>query len=191
MSSQLRIYTRVIGADELTKLLKQLEPRYFRQAVRKGLNNGSKTILRQAKANVQVETGTLRRALGRKIVAHKKRTGYLAIIGPRMDAKRPTKTSSKRKVTFARKVRRARWVPRDEIATPYRYAHLVEKGTRPHAVGRGSSLRSGAQVGIRHPGAKPYPFLEPAYDSTRVSVSNDIRTQLQLALADIKKLRRK
>jgi hypothetical protein len=49
---------------------------------------------------------------------------------------------------------------RARIIDPAKYFHLVEKGARPHAVGRGSrldrmlksGLRRGAQSGRMHPG---------------------------------------
>ncbi|MCC6426280.1 MAG: HK97 gp10 family phage protein [Phycisphaerales bacterium] len=57
---------------------------------------------------------------------------------------------------------------------PRHYAHLVEFGTRPHAVGKDSELAtrvnssrkgSGVQLGKQHPGARAKPFMRPAFDS--------------------------
>lgn len=52
------------------------------------------------------------------------------------------------------------------------YAHFVEYGTEPHAVGKGSisrvfkrSKRSIIQLGRTHPGARPRPFMRPAFDA--------------------------
>lgn len=50
-----------------------------------------------------------------------------------------------------------------------RYAHLVEYGTAPHKVGKGSNNRKRGnqtvvQVGGLHPGAKKQEFMRPAFD---------------------------
>lgn len=59
---------------------------------------------------------------------------------------------------------------------PAFYAHLVEGGTKPHAVGKGSKLgRKGkadvGQTGKKHPGAKAQPFLKPAFESTKAEAA--------------------
>lgn len=51
-----------------------------------------------------------------------------------------------------------------------RYAHLVEYGTAPHAIGKGSRTkkrgrREVSQVGGLHPGAKARPFMRPTLDT--------------------------
>jgi HK97 gp10 family phage protein len=47
------------------------------------------------------------------------------------------------------------------------HAHLVEFGTAPHRVGKGSDSRKlfGKKRGRLHPGAKPQPFMRPAFDN--------------------------
>lgn len=42
-----------------------------------------------------------------------------------------------------------------------RHAHLVELGTKPHLIGR----RGFKSAPIRHPGAKPKPYMKPAFES--------------------------
>lgn len=80
-------------------------------------------------------------------------------------------------------------------------AHLVEFGTRPHAVGKGSILevfkRSKAvkkQVGPMHPGSRPQPFMRPAFDTKKfeaVRVIADVtRRELGVELAKLKTQRR-
>lgn len=53
-----------------------------------------------------------------------------------------------------------------------RYAHLVEGGTEPHFQKRRRKGKRGTRRVI-HPGAKPYPFMQPAFDSKK-DVSVDI-----------------
>lgn len=77
------------------------------------------------------------------------------------------------------------------------YAHLVEFGTRPHAVGKGSILevfaRSKAkkkQVGAMHPGSPPQPFMRPAFDSKKFeavrTIADVTRRELGVELAKMK-----
>jgi hypothetical protein len=81
--------------------------------------------------------GTLKRSLGSK--AGKGRRGKtiaFAVVGPRKSVERT--------------------IPRGRKAVrvvPFFYAHLAEKGTRPHGLGGGR----------KHPGARPRPFLRPAW----------------------------
>ncbi len=65
--------------------------------------------------------------------------------------------------------------PRD----PVYYAHLVEGGTKPHALGKGSSRRKSKQHGNMHPGTKPRPFLRPAWDATESEVQDVITAEMQ------------
>lgn len=52
------------------------------------------------------------------------------------------------------------------------YAHMVEYGTQPHHMGKGAittvfkrSKKTANPVGAMHPGARPRPFMRPAYDA--------------------------
>lgn len=75
---------------------------------------------------------------------------------------------------------------------PKLYAHLVEYGTAPHAIGKGSErvLRSGKNVigpgfqhGAMHPGAKANPFLRTAWDNKRAEAMAAVLASAKARLA--------
>lgn len=77
---------------------------------------------------------------------------------------------------------------------PRRYAHLVEFGVAPHAVGKGSKLKkkgkaAANQTGIMHPGHAPRPFMRPAWDSKQAEAAKKIETVTRAELdKELKKL---
>lgn len=80
------------------------------------------------------------------------------------------------------------------------YAHFVEHGTRPHAVGKGSiarqwkrSTREVVQKGGMHPGARPRPFMRPAFEAKKFEAFQQIvkvfRRELEVEVAKLSRLR--
>lgn len=67
----MQIVVNVEGAKELEKKLLSLEPKLGRKIIRQALRKGAKLILNQAKANVPVDTGDLKKSL--KVRAMRKR----------------------------------------------------------------------------------------------------------------------
>jgi HK97 gp10 family phage protein len=104
----------------------------------KGVRAGGKIVQAAAKARAPKRSGALRQSIGLKAQkGNKGKTVALAVIGAR------------------KKVQKMVRPPRGTkkiLAIPAKYAHLVEKGTKP---------RTG------HPGAKANPFLRPAFDATK------------------------
>lgn len=150
----------VKGLAELQKLLDTLPVKVEKNIMRGALRAGAKVILEEAKSNVPIKTGDLRRSLRVSTRAQRQRVS--------------AKVSSGMPI--------ARWV---EFGTRAHYIH-VEESERPlnkrlsrkfgrpiHAgmttVNRAiRSLKiSGRFVGptVHHPGAKPRPFLRPALDA--------------------------
>lgn len=82
-------------------------------------------------------------------------------------------------------------------ADPYYYAHLVELGTKPHAVGKQSqrfkvrptkqnpSGVPGMQRGGMHPGARPKPFLRPAVENNRAAMEAELERVVDAELERI------
>ena len=106
------VQMRIEGLEELRDKLLKLKRVTGRKVVRKALNEASKPILRTAKAKVPVDTGLLRKSLGRKQKSYRGGRSVV-IIGPR--------TGFKREVTVAGK---------KQVRNPAKYSHLVEFGTR-------------------------------------------------------------
>lgn len=77
---------------------------------------------------------------------------------------------------------------------PRRYAHLVEFGVAPHAVGKGSKRKkkgkaAANQTGILHPGHAPRPFMRPAWDAKQAEAAKKIEVVMRAELEkEIKKL---
>lgn len=118
-----------------------------------GARAAARLLVRAAKAAAPVKSGALRKAQGfRAKKGTKGRTVSYAVQGARA------------KLAYA-VTRPGRRTP--QKAVPALYDHLVELGTRPHAVGKGSRLfradgkrvkGAGTRAGGRHPGAKPNPY---------------------------------
>jgi len=140
--------------------LKSIDKKVRTKTLRTALNAGSKIILDSAKSKVPTLYKILKKSLGRKTkVFQAKGFGY-AIVGPR----------------------RKMGVMIDGVErTPTKYAHLVEYGTAKHPTTKGivtsavllkkiKSIQNFALVGKPHPGARPRPFLRPAWDENKAQV---------------------
>lgn len=163
---------QIDGLAELDKLLKDLPVKIERNVIRGALRAGQKQMLEAARANLDrngsVKTGELRRSI---------------------------------RVRFQRKSEKYGWVRSYLVAGNKKawYAHLVEYGTgsfysgnlnnskrQPYEIrpkNRKSLFFAGlAREQIIHPGAKPKPFMRPAFDATHQqsinSMAEYIRTRL-------------
>jgi len=136
-------------------MLKSLPAKIERNIMRAALRAGAAEFRTAAKANVPVESGALRRSI-------KVSTG--------------TKNG---RVTARLKVG-------GKLAP---HAHLVEYGTKPHTITapQGGGLTVGGNVvsSVDHPGARPHPFMRPAFDTKPpaaiAAVGSKIRERLTAA----------
>lgn len=125
--------------------------------------------------------GFLYDSIAVKVKTYYRRTGstysavQVAIIGPRTDA-----------VFQAQFGTRA-----GTVAKPAKYAHLIDKGVRPHAIGRGSTLRKGNQTGRMHPGFPAMPFVRPALLAGSGAASAAFARSLARSLARYRKYNRR
>lgn len=170
------------GQREVAAALKALGPKLARGPGRRGITKAVQGLTKRAKANVPVETKTLEKSLGTKVKAFRDWTGYYGLVGARKDAR--AKPGKPVKPRFSRYVMRPskRAVDKWGWAVPHKYLHLVEFGTRPHAVGAGSSLKKGIQRGPRHPGARKNPFLEKTITDGRAEAVAAVAGELKKAL---------
>jgi HK97 gp10 family phage protein len=140
------------------------------------------------------ESGLLRKSID--VVIRTYKTGVtLAIIGPRTGMKQRVVVGGGRGALLSAKgssrvMRRRGHHVRTE--DPTRIAHLVEYGTQPHAVGKGSQRvrrvlfifsRAGVQRGWVHPGTDPRPFMRPALASTKAQVAAAVQAGMMADLA--------
>lgn len=147
--------------------------------------SGGKVVQRAAKplAPRRKGSGALRRSLGVKAKRGTRgKTISYAVVGPRKSVRKTITLNGNKAFIDAtdksgKATRKAIIVGgRQVTVVPAFYAHLVEKGTRPHSLGRGSLLArrgkggAGQGAGKRHPGARPRPFLGPAYEGSKDAV---------------------
>lgn len=191
--------TRVTGVGRIVRKLREITEAVGRRTMKNGVDEAAKRILKDARANVPTDTKLLKKALGKKLKVYKKRLVAVGIVGPRkhMTGKKGSRTRTKKFQT--RTDSKGREVTQD----PLKYAHLVEFGTRPHRLHKGASLDLRREAGREtakfeaaglfehhpmHPGARPQPFLRPAFDRNRSVAKALLARMLGAAL---KKFRRK
>ena len=165
--------TRAIGTDELANALRSLPGRVGTNAIRRSLAKGARVLANESKriARGSRDTGALARAITVTTDARGKTgqpTGYVYI----RSRKQTRRTSDGRIV----------------IRNPRLYAHLVEFGTSPHRIRRKSGKT------IDHPGAKPRPFLRPAFlsksRSAQAVTTESLRVEVVKAIEKSKVPRR-
>lgn len=175
--------TKVTGVAKLVRKFRTLTDRLAGQATREGVDETTKSILKDARSHVAQDTKLLKKSLGRKVKTYRKKLVQVGVVGVRkhMRGKR------------GQRVRTDKW--RIRVGTdaqgkaiyqdPIKYAHLVERGARPHSLGKGDRLaRQGrkhqqVQAGRRHPGSKKQPFLRPALDRNRTSFRGNLVRSLK------------
>lgn len=167
MAVQVRVEQRVQGLTDLRRALSQLPDRIGGLAVRRSLLEGAGVVRDEARNLAPV----------RKIKGggHLKKSIVSQTRGVFRDGKgRPVEHRAV--VIIAKR--------RGKIARSARaYAHFVEFGTRPHSVGKGSKLVRGVNIGLRHPGARPQPFLRPAFDTKKVVALRTIEGRMRREVA--------
>jgi HK97 gp10 family phage protein len=162
-----QVFTSFPGLEAIERTAKK------RAITQKAVKAGAKLVQRSAKSRAprRKRSGALKQSLGIKAQKGSRgKTLAFAIIGAR--AKVVKMFKGKRTV-------------------PAYYAHLVEKGTKPHSLL--SRKRSAGKKLLdfvtrkrrRHPGAKAQPFLRPALDSQRSAVSREMLDTLADEIARV------
>ncbi len=185
MASSVRVRMKVSdGAIEsLRKKLDAIGKNAGTKALRDGINELTKTVLAEARANVPERSGRLRKALGRKVKTYRKSRVVVGIVGPRKG--------------FLVTIGGVR-------VDPANYAHLVEYGRGPVKAGTKKARRSGkvydtgravlssknTAVSPQQPDvfgpevgpAPPHPFLRPAWAAVRPTANAVLRRHLEAAI---------
>lgn len=165
-----------IGNDQqLVNLLRDFEQNVREKIAGKALEKVMAPVAREARSRAPKRFGALRASIGTVIRKYPSRI-VVAVTGPRRG------WAGKQK-KFAGKTGQKGFA-----IEPANYAHLVEYGVRPHAIGKGSKLdrvsrvRVGSeeklvvtqqgtyQVGKKHPGARKIPFMRPAWDAHKANI---------------------
>lgn len=99
---------RILGVPEVMRQLETLKRTARNKHVRKGVNDGTKLLLKAVKSRCPTESGLLKKSLGRKVKAYK--AAIVGLVGPRRGYKREVKIGGK-----------------TEVRDPSKYAHLAER----------------------------------------------------------------
>jgi len=193
--NRFRIRAKVEGLAEFTAGLQQLKQGVRNRVLRKMVNAGTQPVLRAARERARQvgKSGVLGWAMVRKVKTYKR-----AVVGIVGAGKGKEKTVSVWSWWESRKGRVKRYVQRRTV--PGNILHLVEKGTKPHALGKGSKLSRRLKVGMTtavqhgrmHPGSKAQPVLEEAWEvSKRAAKSEMVSKGIEGLKAEVAKLRRK
>ena len=150
------------GAEQLTANLAALEDKLRKKILRAASRKASKVVIRVAAARAPEETGLLKLGIGARIKLYRGGETVAAIIGPLIgqSKKLAAKKAASGPATSSRSV---------AYRDPGYYGHLVEGGTKPHAIAAAGGVLAFAGIvtkTVDHPGAKPNPFLEPAFNDT-------------------------
>jgi HK97 gp10 family phage protein len=131
---------RLTGDARLKALLDQLAPAVQKKGLVAAVKAGAKPISKAAKTRANRESGLLAEALAVKVKTYSSGVA-VAIVGVNKAVAGEFKGHKR---------------------VPANYLHLVDRGTAPHAIGKGSNLRKGSFAGRLFPGAKASLFMEHA-----------------------------
>lgn len=150
------------GDKALMSALRSLPEKVRRKISLAAVRAGAKPVISAAASAAPRESGRLQESIGAKTKAYRRGAeATIAVIGARKG--------------FGGDYR---GYPRD----PRYYSHMVEGGTRPHLL---PYLRIGGEIirqWWRHPGARPKPFLAPAFDSQKQMALSAITAKLRQRL---------
>lgn len=155
------VVTNVRGVVQLQKQLQELPRRVSKKVTRKAVDMGARIVSRDAKRLARRgKTKLLAKSIG--VRGKQGKNGYTAKIGSRRGF---AVTNAEGK----------------KLYDPTRIVHLVEKGTKAHAIprlSRGLVGKKQEKPAIAHPGSQPYPFIRPALDNNLGQVQGTIRDKL-------------
>lgn len=178
MSSGINI--RIDGDKALMGRLDALKRGARNKILRPAISAAVRPVRQAAKANVPKRSGLLKKTIDAKIKSGE--DTVFGVVGPRSNPR-----DSQLYVEKGRK--KARRI------VPLYYAHLVESGARPHAIGRGSRLQRGTrrsartgkiiavarkmvQTGGMHPGMAGTHFMQRAWQSTAQQARSTIERKV-------------
>lgn len=187
------IKTQLLGVNELAETIRGLEPKYFRPAARAGVSDASTEVLKEARNRVPDRTGSLKKALGKRVVALKSGAGYTGVVGARKDPSAKRVARIKAEIAAGKKRRLPRTGRfRKEVALngrtvlvdPVKYLHLVEYGRRSVRLKTKRVLADGAVVYGTEVRAVPATgFLRASWEAKKAASEAAIRRRVKEARA--------
>lgn len=184
------------GLTDLSGFLKSLRPDHQVELITAAVEAASKPILSQARSNVSVRSGALKKSIGAIIRKYPKTGSVAAFIGSRRGSY-AIATNIKTKKTGPTKLRQGE--DSTQRITPANYSHLVEFGHRSvhgggnlsggregpikghwNSVNKNKSIRKGTLHETSY--IAPKPFLIPAFESGKAFAQQRIMEGLNKAL---------
>jgi len=156
------IKVHVEGGEKLAKMFAHLKGEVRKNIAKKALKAAVKPVIAAAKARVPKRYGALRQSIG-SIEKKYPSNVVVTVVGPRRGHK-----SKLRDKLSAKGIK----------VEPANYAHLVEFGTKPHNIEvtrarmNAFGFISRVKHTIKHSGAKPKPFMRPAWDANKGNMFN-------------------
>lgn len=180
-----KIFIEAGALEGILKSMEHIDKYVKRVALADALEAGGEIILQAARSKAKRKSGHLANSLGlrKKIVLQKNAQYSYAVIGP---LRRSYAATIKRLHMNRSQKRQQTRSGTEAVNSATQYAHFVEYGTAAHPIGSGDLTnetllgRKGAvrkAQGANHPGARPQPFLRPAYDETKdrvIKIMGDI-----------------
>lgn len=130
---------------DLTPLLALKKSTKAKGALLKAVRAAAKVVQPAVKARVRRASGLAKQSIGTKSAKGRKIVAF-SLVGARTKVQKRVK----RKGSYG-----------SVLAQPARYLHILEKGAKAHSIKRG-----GRGKAAKHPGARPKPFLAPAFAAT-------------------------
>ena len=150
------------GGRELQEFLSSLPAKLEQNILRSALSAGARVVAKEAKAKVPVSPPNSRNA-----------RLYGAYAGALQKSIKVVSRSKNGRITASVKVG-------DKIAY---YAKWVEFGTWAHSIKKGAKRKAGTvETGVPHPGARPRPFLRPAFDEKQAEAVAAVAAQVRKRL---------
>lgn len=150
------------GGRELRHLFEELPKRVRTKHLRRAVTTAATPIVKEVKSHIKKQTGTLRKAITKKVKTYKGGATAVAVIGAKKGVTGPSVNLGSGSNNRIR-----RMTPR----VPSRYFHLFDKGAAPHTVN-----------GHAHPGVKGSNALENAWESKKDQAGNIMLNTLKTGL---------
>lgn len=95
----IKITMKLDGLQALAKRLEAIDKKVAKKAIKAAINQATKILTKEVKARVPVDTGLLRRSIGRKVKTYRQSGLVIGIVGPRAnivgdDGDKPSKYGS-------------------------------------------------------------------------------------------------
>lgn len=164
---------KVENADRLIGALNGIPNSAMRRVQRSGMMRANSLVSKEMKRLAPRDSKLLSKSIGSKVKTYSRGNNVgvvVGIVGPRVGfAQVVPRTMWLVKGTGKKLFRRTKMVKSD----PVHYAHLVDRGTKPHSI---TFKWRGRTITVRHPGAKAKPFVTKALENVHVAASAAIVT---------------